>query len=365
MKIAHFYYRFDMGGAENITLAIIKNDTGNSHIIFVMQGTTKFQMFCEKKYQIKFVNLYWKSNSFFNLFNWLNLAKKLRVFKPNLIHGYMFNASQLARIFGLLFSIPVVTYIVNTYKYKKFKRGLINFILSFVTDKILVSSQDIKKDVYIFDNVPKRMVEVVSSFAILDFVSDFSVDFYMKLGIGSKDFLVLSIARLVEQKGLFNLVDAIDLSVNIHKIKNIKLVIVGDGPLFVSLRDKISQLNLEKHISLVGQITNLNPFLTRANVYVDSSLWAGLNVSSIKAIEARLPLIISDVGGARELTLDGKYGLLYNHDDIFELTHLIEKVYLGEYKFNPKALGFIEKNFSDKSAAKTIIDIYTDLAIQH
>ena len=206
------------------------------------------------------------------------------------------------------------------------------------------------------------MVEVVSSFAVLDFVRDFSVDFYKKLGIGSKDFLVLSIARLVEQKGLFNLVDAIDLCVNIHKIKNIKLVIVGDGPLFVSLRDKISQLNLEKHIFLVGQLTNLNPFLTRANVYVDSSLWAGLNVSSIKAIEARLPLIITDVGGARELTLDGKYGLLYNLDNIFELSHLIEKVYLGEYKFNPKALSFIKKNFSDKSAAKVIIDIYTKLS---
>jgi glycosyltransferase involved in cell wall biosynthesis len=265
MKVAHFYYRFDMGGAENITLAIIKNDTRNSHSIFVLQGKTKFQMFCEKKYQIKFVNLNWKSNSFFILSNWLNLAKKLRVYKPNLIHGYMFNASQIARIFGIFFRIPVITYIVNTYKYKKFKRGFINFILSFATDKILVSSHDIKKDVFNFDNVSKSLVEVVSSFAILDFVGDFSVDFSKKLGIGSKDFFLLSIARLVEQKGLFNLVEAIDLSVNIHKIKNIKLVIIGDGPLFVSLRNKISQLNLEKHIFLVGEITNLNPFLTRAN----------------------------------------------------------------------------------------------------
>jgi glycosyltransferase involved in cell wall biosynthesis len=78
-----------------------------------------------------------------------------------------------------------------------------------------------------------------------------------------------------------------------------------------------------------------------------------------------LPLIISDVGGARELTLDGKYGLLYNPFDILELSHLIEKVYLGEYKFNPKALSFIERNFSDKSAAKKIIDIYTDVLIKN
>jgi glycosyltransferase involved in cell wall biosynthesis len=205
-------------------------------------------MFCKEKYQVEFVNLYWKNNNFFILHNWLNLAKKLRMYKPDLIHGYMFNASKIARFFGIFYSLPVVIYIVNTYRHKKFKRGFINHILSFFTAKILVSSHDIKTDVFNFDKVPANRVEVISSFAVFDFVEDLSVDFYKKLDIRDDDFFLLSIARLVEQKGLFNLIDAIDFSVNIRKIKNLKLVIVGNGPLDHPLRNKITELKLEKYI---------------------------------------------------------------------------------------------------------------------
>ena len=44
-----------MGGAENLTLSIIKNDQTFNHTVMVLNGYTEFQKHCEDEFKINFI----------------------------------------------------------------------------------------------------------------------------------------------------------------------------------------------------------------------------------------------------------------------------------------------------------------------
>jgi len=363
-KIIHFYYRFQMGGSENLTLAIIKNNTDYQHFILVMQGESPFQNFCETKYKLNFLNLNLISNKFFSYSKWRLIYNEVRKINPDVIHAYMFDSSQYARIIAFLLGKPILIYIVNTYKNKKIKRGIVNFLLSFITKKIIVCSEDVKKDVLKYDRVSTKKLITINSFAMLDFKKDYSINLSEKFNLSAGTFKLLTIARIVEQKGLFLLVDAIDICVNAFKMDQIKLFIIGDGPLRKDLVDYINIRKLSDYIFLVGEQNNLNTYLTQCNAYIDPSLWAGMNVSSIKALEASLPLLITDVGGARKLTCERKYGVLCKANDSHALAFGIESLLVKKKVNTKEAYKYIQENFSDTNAGRKMGEIYKSLLLK-
>jgi glycosyltransferase involved in cell wall biosynthesis len=352
-----------MGGAENITLAIIRNDKKNDHVVLVLQGNSTFQKFCQSRYKIKFHNLNWRTNNFFSISNWKLIISSVTKIRPNIIQSYMFDASKYSRLLGLLFSTPVLIYVVNTYQYKKYRRAIINFILGFLTDRVIVNSSDVEKDVLRYDRIDKSKIKLIPSFAMLDFKKQNNTKLREHLGIKKNDFLLLFIARLVEQKGISFLIDAIHICLHAKKIPNLRLIIVGDGPLRVDFQKQINKLNLMKYIFLAGEKENLNPYLSEADLYIDSSLWSGLSVAAIKAMEASLPLIMTDVGGARQLTNNGEHGYLCEEKNCKALADLIEFCYKNKINKNPNSNKFVKKYFSDTVIAKKIIDIYNEVLL--
>lgn len=360
MKILHAYFRFNLGGSENLTISIINYDETYHHKVLVFQGKSDYQEEISKLYGIHFINLNIQTNNFFSPNKWKTLFKTLKKEKPDLIHSYMFNASLSIRIAAFFMRIPIVIYVVNTYKKKIFKRSLINHLLGLVTYKIIACSEDVRDNILKNDKVSPNKVEVISSFARLNFIVDRSKKIRTKHNVKQSDFLGLFISRLVEQKGLHILVDAIDICVNIFKLKNIKIIILGNGPLLNSLQIQIKKLSLEEHIFLPGESSDINPYLSESDFYVDSSLWAGLSVASIKAMEAMLSIVITDVGGAKELTANGKYGILVKPNDPISLANGIETALnlKSEKKNRVAQYRHVKKFFSDKVAVEKILKIY-------
>ncbi|NBU05812.1 MAG: glycosyltransferase, partial [Sphingobacteriia bacterium] len=228
----------------------------------------------------------------------------------------------------------------------------------------IVCSEDVKKDVLKYDRVSAKKLIIINSFAMFDFKKDYSINLNEKFNLSAETFKLLTIARIVEQKGLFLLVDAIDICVNAFKMDQIKLFIIGDGPLRKDLVDYINIRKLGDYIFLIGEQNNLNTFLTQCNAYIDPSLWAGMNVASIKALEASLPLLITDVGGARKLTCEGKYGVLCKANDAHSLAFGIESLLVKKKVNTKEAYEYIRENFSDTTAGKKIGEIYKSLLMK-
>lgn len=364
MLILHLYYNFEIGGAENISLGILKHDTKYNHIIVVFRSKSSYQSFCEKKYGIKFINLNWSKNGILRLSNWLSLLNLLKTLKPDLIHTNMYDASFYGRVCAYILSIPSVSSFVNQYDRKKIRRGIINSFLSKVTKKIIVCSDDVKNDVIKFDRVKESSISVIPSSIIMDYAPDYSLNIRQKLGIKNTDNVFIYIARLVPQKRVDLLIEAFNNLINVKKHNDIRLILIGDGPLRIKLLELIALKKLYKNIFLLGEIRNLNPYLTEADFYVDSSERAGLSLSIIKALEARLPVLLSDVGGVatlKELELSIN---TFERNNLLSLIDGIEKIRREHPKKNKKFTKIIKENFSAESMTKKIIDLYDSILIE-
>ncbi len=359
--VLHVYYKIQMGGAENITLALIKNDTFFLHHVLVFGAETDYQRYCSDKYGIKFTNLNWSKRGLLRLRNWRSLIKAVKEVGPDIIHTNMYDASMYGRLVALMLGIPAISLVANTYKYKKYKRGIVNYFLGFFTKKIIAVSEDVKKDILKFDRVDSSKVVTVPSFTILDYKIDLTRHIRSDLGINESDYVGLFIARLVEQKGISYLIEAVRICVSEFGLNNFKMVIIGDGPLRERLLEVIRAHQLENHIFLVGEIRDLNPYLTEADIYVDSSLWSGLSLAVIKAMEASLPVIITDTGGAREITDNGKYGYLCRSASASALAEKIKLCVQSRIQKNHQSAEFIQANFSDKVLSENIVNIYKNI----
>jgi glycosyltransferase involved in cell wall biosynthesis len=275
----------------------------------------------------------------------------------------MYDASLFARVAGLLLNIPVIISVVNQYHRKKFIRGLTNFFLAKFTKAIVACSDDVKKDIIKYDFIKNEKIIVIPSFVNTNFKNDYSLKIRSSLSINKNDCLYLFIARLVPQKNIDLLIRAFNVLVNSIKKKNLKLIIIGDGPLRMKLLELISLKGLNNYIYLLGEHRNLNPYLTEADFYIDSSERAGLSLAAIKALEAGLTAIMSDVGGIAELNQRQTLVKTFESNNTFSLVNAILKNGNNRPVKNKNAIKFVKDNFSGKVGARKISNIYDSILL--
>jgi glycosyltransferase involved in cell wall biosynthesis len=102
--------------------------------------------------------------------------------------------------------------------------------------------------------------------------------------------------RLVKTKGVYDLIEIWKL-VTIHH-PNSRLVIVGDGPEYTSLSNKIKEMNLVDNIKLTGYISERDKFLImkRSKVFVFPSYEEGWGIAVTEAIACGLDVVLYDIG---------------------------------------------------------------------
>lgn len=112
---------------------------------------------------------------------------------------------------------------------------------------------------------------------------------------------ILFVGRLLKEKGVYEIIDSID---ELRKeIPNIHLSIVGDGPEFTNIQEKISSLDLCSEISLVGEIKHPEIF----NYYKNSDLFVfpghgpeGFPTVLSESMVSGLPIITTPVYGIKD-----------------------------------------------------------------
>lgn len=159
-----------------------------------------------------------------------------------------------------------------------------------------------------------------------------------KIKISSeKEYDIVSIGSLSKNKGHDILVE----SINILKTRKIDLstAIVGNGPEFEVLKEKIVDLKLENNISIIKNKNNdaVYGILSKANVLVVPSRYEAFGIVNIEAFSMGVPVIGSDIGAISEIIDHGENGLLFKKEDSMDLSEKIEE--LLKNKFLLKRLG--------------------------
>ena len=177
---------------------------------------------------------------------------------------------------------------------------------------------------------------------------------------------VLSIARLVEEKGLEFGIKAVHMLSQRHSDLSLRYNIVGGGCLEEKLRNLIRKLGLEDIVFLLGPQTQSEVIrnLMKADLYLMPSIAEALPVVLMEAHAAGLPCIATRVGSTDEIVLDGKSGFLVPPRDANALADRLQ--FLID---NPELCGqmgkcgrqFVEENYDIKVLNKKLVDIYRNL----
>lgn len=121
--------------------------------------------------------------------------------------------------------------------------------------------------------------------------------------------IILSVGRLKPQKDFKTLLKA--FAKVKPKFKQVKLVILGEGPQRKKLESLAIKLKIEKDVDLVGYEKNPYPFISKADLFVSSSRYEGLPNVLIEALALDQKIVATDcIGGSAEILRYGLYGEL-------------------------------------------------------
>ena len=326
----------------------------------------KFQRLCGRSGMIDnikegiFVKLQFLSFILFNLSN----SRKLR--DMDVVHVQWPIPNGLGALFLKIFSnVPYINTIHGEEVYLS-KRYHTTFILKLLVNnsyKTLTNSSKTLK-VSLENGLEKDKLEIIP------FGVDTNIFKPNPVPREKKLFQILSVGYLIERKGFEYLIKSVNEVLKIHD--NVKLKIVGTGPLENQIKNLIKELKLEKNVEIICNISDekLLELYNSSDIFVLPSIvdsqgnTEGLGVVLLEAMACKLPVIGSNIGGIPDIVHDRINGILVPQKNISKLSKSINE--LIENEDIRKSLAFngfkmVREHFSWKKIAKDYIKIYKKL----
>jgi glycosyltransferase involved in cell wall biosynthesis len=176
----------------------------------------------------------------------------------------------------------------------------------------------------------------------------------------SDGFVIGAIGRLSREKGFEYLIES--LNQLIGQDIGARLAIIGEGPERVLLEERIMKDNLQEHVLLAGYRKEARNYIPLFNVFVISSLTEGLPITLLEAMQARVPVVATRVGGIPKVLGDGLGGYLIDPCSADQITAALVKYYADENIVKKKtdtALQVVRTDYSAESMALKYAAIYT------
>ena len=141
-------------------------------------------------------------------------------------------------------------------------------------------------------------------------------------------------------------------------------VIAGEGELMDSLRELAVQLGIQRDVFFIGRCDRVADLLSASDVGVLSSKAEGFANAILEYMAAGLPVVATDVGGAREAIAEGETGyLVASGDDEMMAERIIEL--LNKPK-RARVMGergrlFVAEKFSCDRHLQNTLELYDEL----
>jgi len=222
----------------------------------------------------------------------------------HILRTHQYHANLYGRLAGIIAGVPaILPSFHNLYRSPdrpKFQRRIFNYILSFFSDKLIAVSNAVASDVVKYDWVNPAKTEIIyNGIEVEKFNINLSKEEARKIFHIPADTLIIgSVGRLTEQKGHRYLIEA---AVN---VKNVEIVIAGDGPLRKELESLAERLRVKCIFTGAVEQKKIPVFLKSLNIFCFPSLWEGLPSALIEAMAAGLPVIATDIPPHKEVLGD-------------------------------------------------------------
>ncbi|MCU0254830.1 MAG: glycosyltransferase family 4 protein [Acidobacteria bacterium] len=146
-----------------------------------------------------------------------------------------------------------------------------------------------------------------------------------EVGAGEDSILAGTVARLVPDKGQEHLIDA--LAILAPDWPRLSVVLAGDGDEAAALEARARRLGLADRVHFLGYRDDVLDVYAALDIAVLPAVDCDASSGMIKeALASRIPVVATEIGAARPLTGDGKYGIVVPPRDPASLAEAIATI---------------------------------------
>ncbi|MDO8429798.1 MAG: glycosyltransferase [bacterium] len=301
LKILFAIGRLSVGGAEKLLVNQLPAVDGAKFDPYLLT------LFPEKKSatfeeKIVLADDHWKKldfRSLFDLISWLKLFRFLQREKFDAVITSLFSANLIVRIAAIFAGVPVIIiHEHNIYEDKHQWQIWMDWILSKWTNKIITDSDAAKFFTVKQEKIPLEKFITMYAPSFVDKTKGRNPDLIRKdLGLPKESKVVLTISRLVPEKGHKYLIDAAKLV--LEKFPQVYFLIVGWGPLEESLKSQVKSLKLESKVLFPGLFlgkSDIENILPVADIFADPSTRTDMPFAIMEALSFGKPVVSSAIG---------------------------------------------------------------------
>ena len=148
-----------------------------------------------------------------------------------------------------------------------------------------------------------------------------------------------------------------------RKVPDLRVVVVGTGPLEEDLRRRRRELGLEDRIIMTGFREDAARLMGAFDVFALSSRYEGLPIALLEAMALGLPAAVTRVGGNAEVVADGVHGLLVPAGDPRRLAEAVGRL-LGDEALRGRLGDAARRRAADfdiRAAVRRMEEVYGEL----
>ena len=136
---------------------------------------------------------------------------------------------------------------------------------------------------------------------------------------------VVVVGRLTANKGPLHALDAVAGARSTGR--DVRLVVVGDGPLEGRARRRANEADLAGAVHFTGRVGNVERWLADADVALRPSYTEGLPLGVLEALACGTPVICTEVPGSLEAVKDDVNGIVVPIGDVEQMCAALVRLY--------------------------------------
>jgi glycosyltransferase involved in cell wall biosynthesis len=237
--------------------------------------------------------------------------------RPAVLHSYLFSANWRSLLAGRLTRVPLIISSVRNVDIHSRSAGLaFEWLLAGLTDRVIANAEAVKDHVSRRHLIPAEKIHVVYNGVALERAEGHAGGGGVPetggatagAGVPDRGGRVAMIASLTPKKDHGTFLEAVRLIA--RDAPDTRFQIVGDGGLRDELSDRVTSMGLSDVVELTGARDDIGAILSEVDVSVLTSLKEGCSNVVLESMAAARPVVVTDVGGNRELVEDGVTGYL-------------------------------------------------------
>ncbi len=270
-------------------------------------------------------------------FHWSQHKKVQKIidkYKPNIIHGAVFEGVTMASINGWMKRVPYIIIEETSFPIHRSWRGnLLMKLFSIISHKVVGVSEATAYE-YLLGRLKlsrKKVVLINNGVALPREIQNGEIEITRnKWRICPEDFVIGSVGRMWDDsnKRFSDLIKAFAEFSGSHD--HVKLLLVGEG----KEREKYEKLTLELDISnkviFTGYQSDVTLYYRLMDIFALVSTHESFGLVLAEAMLNKLPVLATEVGGMKYIVDDEKTGFLVEPKNVSAIAEKLEVLYQDE-----------------------------------